>query len=137
VLHQNFQRREALLRMPRFVRLYAGKQVRETDVAALHCVGGERDELHVREPVFQGEVHAQRGIDAIGVQQPIVAEAANGDDTPLVGVKGLLAPVEARIVLQQIMREQQLELRVSDLVEHAEHSDVAPARARREARETA
>ena len=137
VLHQHFERREAQLRVARLVGLDARQQVREVDVAGLHGVGRERDELDVGEAVLDGQAGGHRGLDAVGVEHPVVEEVLHRQHAPLVGVEGLVAPVEALVVLEQVVRERQVELRVADLVEHAEHAEVAPARRRREAAEAA
>jgi len=56
-------------------------------------------------PCSKRKVHRECSVDAIGVQEPIVAETSNCDDSPFVGMEGLLAPIETCVMLQQIMRK--------------------------------
>ena len=135
VLHQHFDRGEAALRVAGFVGLDAGEQVGEIDVAGFHRIGRKGHELDVGKAMLNRQAGGDGGFHAVGIQHAVIEEIADRDDRPFIGVEGFLAPVEARVVLQQVVREGEVELGMADFVEHAVDAEIAPARRGREAAE--
>ncbi len=94
MLHQDFKRRAALLRMPGLVGLGRGDHVGKADVARVERVGCQSYELEIGKASLKGERQLDGDIDRIRSEHHPIEERPGRDDAPLVGVVGLERPVE-------------------------------------------
>jgi hypothetical protein len=122
-----------LLCVPGLVGLDRRDQRAEVEVAGLHRVCGHAEELQVGEAGLEGERELDRHRYGVVRQEHVVEEVASGDDAPLVGVVGLVRPVELRLLGQGLVRDVRLQLTMTGLIESAEGRHVAPGRGAAEA----
>ena len=79
-----------------------------------------RHELQVGEAGLEHEVELDRAVDCVGGEEHVVEQVTGGENHPLVGMEGLVCPVEVAVVGQHVVADQQRDLGVPDLVERAQ-----------------
>src|SRR3989442_4641424 len=126
VLHQNLQRRLALLGMASLIGLDAGDQGAELYVSHMHSIGGHAQELKVREACLEGKCELDGSTQRIVGSEHVVKDMPSGDRAPFIGMESLMRPVKLRILRQEFVREKQLDLAVTGFVQCAEGSHVTP-----------
>src|ERR1700742_834149 len=77
-------------------------------------------ELQVGEARLEDEVELDGEVERVGREEHVVEKVACGENDPLVGVVGLVRPVEIAVVREQVAADQQRNLGMADLVERAE-----------------
>ena len=137
MLDQHLQRGSALLGVAGLVGLDGGDQVGEGHVARFEGVGGQGYELDVGEARLEGERQLDGDVHHAAADHHVIDQRPQRDAHPVIGVQGLVSPVELRIALHQFVREVEAELAVPDLVEGAHDRHVAPSGAEAEAGHTA
>ncbi len=95
---------------------------------------GHRHELEVRKAGLEHEVELQGHVYGVGRQEHVVEQVPRGDDQPLVGVIGPVCPVEVAVETQQVVAEEQGDLRMADFVESSQRGHGAPCAVAPEAR---
>ncbi len=133
MLHQDFKRRAALLRMPGLVGLGRRNHVGEADVARVKRVGCESYELEIGKAGLKRERQLDGDIDGVRSEHHPIEERPGRDDAPLVGVVGLERPVELGVFGDELVGQVQVHLRVPNFVQRSEHCHVAPRRGKPEA----
>src|ERR1700722_3631816 len=82
--------------------------------------GRHGHELQVGEARLEDEVELDGEVERVGREEHVVEKVACGENDPLVGVVGLVRPVEIAVVREQVAADQQRNLGMADLVERAE-----------------
>src|SRR6201996_16583 len=82
--------------------------------------GRHGHELQVCEARLEDEVELDGGVERVSREEHVVEKVARGKNDPLVGVVGLMRPVEVPVVREQVAADQQRNLGMADLVESAE-----------------
>ncbi len=116
----------ALLRVARLVRLDARYQRAELQVADVDGVRDHAEELQVRKTGLQREGELDRDGQRVVGDEHVVEEVPYGQGDPVVGVERFQRPVAARLLAEQAVREERLDLAVPYLVQRAERRGVAP-----------
>ena len=102
-------------------------------IAQVGGVGGEPDHLQVGERGLEGEGDHHGRRDGVPRHHDVVHRVAAAEHRPVLGVLGLVGPVVLAVEVDQLVREEELQLGVPHLVEHAVDRHVAHGGRRAEA----
>ena len=125
--------RRAELGVAGLVRLDARDQVREGVVAHVRGVGREPDHLEVGERGLEREGDHDRGGHGVAGHHDVVHRVAAAEHRPVPRVLRPVGPVILAVAAHQLVREVELELGVTQLVQHPVDGHVAHGRRRTEA----
>ncbi len=122
------------LSVPSLIGLDAHERLLKEVVVGAVGDRGHGHELEVREPGFEHEVELHGDFYGVGSEDHVVEEVPCRDHHPFSGVIGPVGPVEVAVEAQEVVAEQQWDLRMPDLVERAERCHRAPCAVAAEAR---
>ena len=102
-------------------------------IAHIGGVGREADHLQVGERGLEGEGDHDRRGDGVPRHHDVVKRMTAAEHRPVLGMLGLVGPVVLAVEVDQLVREEELQLGVPQLVEHAVDRHVAHRGRRAEA----
>ena len=131
MLDQHAQGWFTLLSVAGLVGLDAGQHGAECHITQLHGVGSQAQKLQVCEPGFKGKGELDCCGDSIVGGKHVIKEVTEGNHPPVIGMKGLVRPVEAWLFLEQGVRKRELQLAVPDFIQEMRRRGHSEAKIRK------